>query len=504
MNPVNFSVKMKRWSLVIFFCCVSLTLWAQEGPGEPLAIEKMTHELSGSNSALQKEIGKLKKKLNKLLGKRFSDLNPAQLDSLTRFQLPMASVDSIQGLVHSVKMPAVSPGQLGANKLTTKADSLTGLMDVNKLSLEKYLGTDLNGKFLDSLQSVLPDTELGQIGALQQKILSGTQITPPNLEIAEELQVTIKELDELKALYAKIKLPELNGQGLESALSDDIIPAGRFDKLKKRAGSFEEILDKYTAEFDNWDQKLLERVTSLEEVAKIQKMKDRIDKYEFLPEGYRKNMKGMQTNDFVKKKLQAKAEELKKVGAKSLQEKLDAAQAKMAEAKEKFPSLQSVEEAPKRPPNPYKGDPFLKRLKFGGNFQVNRQEPSSIDASFRVSYLMNQNARIGVGTSYRIGTEKDLKFNFDEQVFGLRSFFDYTIFRSVYAEALYEWNLTDVPAQNDISQGRQWVQSGMLGLGNRFRMARKMTGNFTVLYNFLHDDKSPYPSAWVFRVGFEF
>lgn len=495
---------MKKWPLILLMCFLSLPALAQQGPGEPLAIEKMTQELSSSNSALQKEVTKLKKKLNKLLGDKFASLNPAQLDSLTRFQLPMASVDSIAGLANGVKMPALSTDQLGVDKLTAKMDSLTGLLDVNKLSLEKYLGTRLNGKFLDSLQSLMPDTELGKIAGLQSDVLSSMKITPPNLDIAKELQVTITELDELKALYAKIKLPELNGPNLESALSDDIIPKGRFDKLMKRAGSFEEILDKYTAEFENWDQKLLERVTSLEEVAKIQKMKDRIDNYEFLPEGYRKNLDGMQTNDFVKEKLQAKAEELKKVGAETLQEKLDAAQTKIAEAKEKFPSLESVEEAPKRPPNPYKGDPFLKRLKFGGNFQVNRQEPTSIDASLRVSYLMNQNARIGLGSSYRIGTEKELKFNFDDQVFGLQTFFDYTLFKSIYAEALYEWNLTEVPTQNDVSLGNQWVQSGMLGLGNRFRVSKKVSGNFTALYNFLHDAESPYPSAWVVRFGFEF
>ncbi|MCE7991938.1 MAG: hypothetical protein HEP71_08160 [Roseivirga sp.] len=503
MNILIFNHYMKRLTFILLLCILTLPLLAQEGPGEPLAIEKMTEELSSANKTLQKEMAKLEKKLNKLLRNKVASLNPGQLDSLTKFQLPVASVDSIKDLAKVIRIPEPGTDQLGIDKLTTKVDSLAGLLDVNKLSLEKYLGAKLNGQFLDSLQSLMPDTELGKIGELQSKILSSSKITPPDLDIAKQLQVTITELDELKLLYAKIKLPELNGPNLESVLSDDIIPKGRFDKLMKKAGSFEEILDKYTAEFENWDQKLLERVTSLEEVAKIQKLKDRIDKYEFLPEGYRKNMDGMQTNDFVKKKLEAKAEELKKVGAKSLQEKLDAAQAKISEAKEKFPSLESVEEAPKRPENPYKGDPFLKRLKLGGNFQVNRQEPASVDASLRVSYLMNQNARFGFGGSYRIGTEKRLKFNFDDQVLGLKTFFDYTIFRSVYAEALYEWNLSEVPAQDDVSFGKQWKQSGMLGLGNRFKVSKKVNGNFIALYNFFHDETSPHPNPWVVRFGFE-
>ena len=512
---------MKNWLLSCVMLLLSVGLWAQEGPGEPLAIEKQVESLSQSNNALQKELEKLKGKIDKLLGDKLQSLSPGQLDTLLNFQMPRLSLDTLNGLTNSLRMPELNGLDVSQIGALGKADSIsnklsTASLDPSKLGLdaqmteklEKYLGISLKPDFLDSLQGLVPGGQLAKLNELQSDLLAKTKLTPPNLDIANDLQVSIKEVDELKQLLAKLQLPSLNTPDFQNQLGENILPKGRFDRLMKRGDALKSALEEYTKEFENWDQKLLERVTSLEEVALIQKQKDRIDNYEFLPEGYRKNLEGMQTNDFVKDKLQAKADELKRAGAKSMQEKFDEAQSKIAEAKEKFPSLESVKDAPKRPPNPYKDEPFLKRLKFGFNFQVNRQEPISTDLAINVSYLLNQNARLGIGGSYRIGLEKDFGgINFDDQVYGVRSFFDYTIFRSIYAEALYEWSNTEVGEQqqpSDAPISKKWVQSGMIGLGNRFTIKKKLNGNFTALYNFLHNTDSPNPSPWVFRFGFEF
>ncbi|WP_421977247.1 hypothetical protein [Roseivirga seohaensis] len=99
--------------------------------------------------------------------------------------------------------------------------------------------------------------------------------------------------------------------------------------------------------------------------------------------------------------------------------------------------MESLKDAPNRKPNLYKGDPFLKRIKWGGNFQVNKKEPVSVDIALQASYLLNKRARVGAGASYRVTVGKNFQqIDFKDQVFGTRTFLDYTIYKSIYLEAL--------------------------------------------------------------------
>jgi hypothetical protein len=435
------------------------------------------------NSTLSRKLDRINKKLEKKLLKRYPQLKGVNLDSLMEERVYQQDRE-VLAEQEGPEMPM---------------DSL----DVDLPELKNIGSEELND--LD-----LPDSTLTAIQRLREELMADMDLTPKGLDIHQEMGETMAKLGKTEELIKQLnapdlpEFPELNLPSLPEApdvrtlLPKDI--QGLEDQLTEYGG----LMEKYKDEFDGWEEKLLAKATSLDEVKLLQEQKERMDAYKPLPEGYRQNMEGFQTNDFVKEKLEAKAEEIKKVGGTSLQEKFDKAQSKVAEAKKKYGSLDNLDDAPKRKPNPYKGEPFLKRIKVGGNFQANRQQPTSIDAALQVSYIINQNARVGTGFSYRIATQKRItNLDFDNQVLTSRAFFDYTFFRSLYAEALYESSSLEVVDQNDISQGRQWVQSGMLGVGNRFSIAKKLQGSFTTLYNFLHDARSPYSSPWVFRVGFE-
>ncbi len=469
---------------ILFFCSVlSLGLVAQEKQETP-SVNIITKKLDKVNSALSRKLDKINRKLEKKLLKRYPQLKGVNLDSLME-----------ERVYRQDRLAKLS--QAGEGLPT---DSLTA----NIPDPESFGTEELNN--LD-----LPDSTISSIQQLREKLLADLDLTPRGLDIHQDMGETMAKLGKTEELMKQLQAPNLpevpdlklpalpEVPDIKTLLPKDIAD------LESQLSEYSGLLNQYKGEFDGWEEKLLARVTRLEEVKLLQEQKARMDAYKPLPEGYRQNMEGFQTNDFVKEKLQAKAEEIKKVGGKSLQEKLDQAQSKMAEAKEKFGSLNSLEDAPKRKPNPYKGEPFLKRIKVGGNLQANRQQPNSIDAALQLSYLINENARIGTGFSYRIATQKRVtNFDFDDQVFTTRAFFDYTFFRSVYAEALYESSSLEVLDQNDIPQGKQWVQSAMLGLGNRFSITKSIEGSITTLYNFLHDTKSPYNSPWVFRVGFGF
>lgn len=471
--------------LLIFFFCSFLALasFAQEKQAPP-SVNVISKQLDKVNNALSKKLDKINRKLEKKLIKLYPQLKGVNIDSL------------MEERVYNNDKPA----KLDSVQLNVPGDTLNPQMpDVNRLGVEQ----------IDSLD--LPDSTVTAIQKLREELMADMDLTPRGLDLHQEMGETMGKLGKTEELMKTLKspefpeLPDLKIPALPEVPDVKTLLPKDIQGLEAQLTEYSGLMDQYKNEFDGWEEKLLAKVTDLEEVKLLQEQKERMDAYKPLPEGYRQNMEGFQTNDFVKEKLQAKAEEIKKMGGKSLQEKLDDAQSKVAEAKKKYGSLNSLDDTPKRKPNPYKGEPFLKRIKVGGNFQVNRQQPASIDAALQLSYLINQNARIGTGFSYRIATQKRItNLNFDDQVLTTRAFFDYTIFKAIYAEALYESSNLEVIDQNDVSGGKQWVQSGMLGLGNRFSIANKLQGNFTTLYNFLYDAKSPYSSPWVFRVGFEF
>ena len=475
---------MRKLWVILFFASFMLAAHAQE-QAEPVKTDIITKKLEKVNQALSKRLDKINNKLQKKLLKLYPQLKDVNIDSLLESRITYPGSTGASDTVGLDSTSLVAPGQLTA--FETQAMSK-----------------------LDSMG--LDDETLASINELKQQLTADLGKTPRGLDVHQNMSESLAKLGKMEELQKQLVLPEFpempelklpatpDASQFKSAL-----PQADLDKLKGQLTEVSTLFDEYKKGFEGWEEKLLNQVTSLEEVKLLQSQKKMMDAYKPLPEGYRDNLEGFQTNDFVKKRLEAKAEEIKKVGGKSLQEKFDEAQSKMADAKKKFESLNSLEDAPKRRPNPYKGDPFLKRIKLGGNLQVNRQAPTSIDAALQAAYLMNARARIGFGLSYRFVTQGKVNgVRTNDYVFSTRSFFDYTLFKNIYAEALYEWSNTEVRDRNDVSLGKQWVQSGMLGLGNRFSLAKKVQGNFTALYNFFHDERSPNPSPWVFRVGFEF
>lgn len=466
--------------LICLFCFCMGALAQEEQPTR--GIEVISQKLDKANQALSRKLDKLNRKLSKKLLKAYPQLKGVNLDSLLNERVYQAEMR--RKLNDSV---------------TTVGDTITAkssqLADIQPTSLDTLVN-DSTWQFIQKIKAELA----GEM-----------ELTPSALDIHQEMGESLAKLGKTEELLKQLQgpdLPELPHLSLPELPSvpnlNELMPTKYLEGLKGSLTDLGKLFDEYKEQFKGWDQKLLARATSLEEVKLLQEQKARMDAYKPLPEGYRKNMEGLQTNDFVKEKLQAKADEIAQVGGKSLQERFNEAQAKMDRAKEKFNAINRPEGGNVNQ-NPYKGKSLLKRLVLGGNLQVNRQDPTSLDAALQVSYLATARVRTGVGGSYRINLEKNsLNPDFDQQVFGTRSFVDYTLLRSFFLEAAYEFNNTDVLSRDNISIGRQWVQSGLLGIGNRFNLPKGIKGNAVMLYNFFHDERSPNPSPWVFRLGFEF
>ena len=320
------------------------------------------------------------------------------------------------------------------NKLQKKLRKATPDLTADQLGSLK--DTQTGEKPADLDEALMQDSTIQKIKGWKTKLQQDLDLTPPNLDIAKNLKVSIKEFDDLQNLYEKVKIPELKVSDLKSK-TKELLSKSDLSDLTGKAEDLQKLVSDYKNNFKGWDEKLLAKATNIEEIKLLKEQQEKLAAYKPLPEGYRENMDGFQTNDFVKEQLEAKAEEIKKIGGEALQDKFDLAQEKLSEAKEKYGSLESLKDAPNRKPNLYKGDPFLKRIKWGGNFQINKDDPASVDIAVQASYLLNQRARFGTGVSYWVTVGKNFQqIDFKDQVLGLRSFFDYTIYKSIYLEAL--------------------------------------------------------------------
>ena len=452
---------IRKTIILVSLLALCTTMQAQEAT-QTASIDTTTKKLEKANTALQNTIQKLQKKLIKKLTKKHRNLDARQLDSLI------------------------------TAKLNTIEEKLSKILpDSSKAFISKLC------------------TPCAEIATIQQDLQEKVSLTPPNLDIAKDIKISIKELDQLKNLMQSLNLPDLNQlKSLDlKTLATEKLPISKTDltKLQSSAANLKGLLDNYAKQFEGWEEKLIAQITSIEELKMLQEQQQRIANYKPLPAGYRDKIQGMQTNNYVKEQLEAKAEEYKKIGKTTLQEKLDQGLAQITKAKTKFPSLESLKDAPKRPPNPLKGEPLIKRLKLGGDIQVNKQNPTSIDLSLQVGYLLNPKAQLGIGAAYRISTgDRFKKVDFNEALFTSKIFFNHFVYKTFYTQAIFENNRIMIKDQNDISNGKQWVQSGMVGIGKEFPITKKMKGSTSILYNLLHDEKSPYQKPWVFRVGFIF
>lgn len=346
----------------------------------------------------------------------------------------------------------------------------------------------------EALEGDAKDSVTNYLQTLKEDLLQDLKETPEKLPIADEIRESIEKIDQLKQMQGVLK---------DKDQLVEMLDVSELKQLNKRVGSLKGSFEEYKSQFEGWEDALLEEVTNLPQAKLVKEQVEKMKAYKPLPEGYRDNLEQFQTNDFVKEKLEAKAEELKQIGATTLQEKFDQAQTKMTEAKAEFPSLESVEEAPKKY-NPHKDKPFLQRIIIGGNLQVNRQGPASLDASLNLTYPLGVRSAIGVSGGSRIFLEKPKLTNTKDQATNFRAFYRHTIFKSFFLQGNYELTKLKTEDINENDLGERWVQSALLGLGRQFNLGPKIKMNFTVFYDFFFNaTTSPNNQAWVMRMGFD-
>lgn len=148
---------------------------------------------------------------------------------------------------------------------------------------------------------------------------------------------------------------------------------------------------------------------------------------------------------------------------------------------------------------------FWDDIYVGGSFWMQFGTVTFINVSPLVGYRFTDKFSAGPGIVYQYMKDKRYSPDYETNVYGGRLFARHTIFEQFFAQAQYENLNTDVlyVTQSDYRLVREWVPGFFLGGGIYQPLGRRGAIVISGMYNLLHDDeKSPYPSPWLFNVGF--
>lgn len=462
---------MKNMFVRVLAICSLLVIFiidaqAQESPRPELSkkeVKQYHKSLEKLNTSLKKKTAKLKALLQ------------------VRFDTSVNVIDSFDSLV----MPRLETPDTLANGLFDQVENLQ------------------NNAEIDSLGAALGMSE--EIDRLKKELKIGMQMAKADPKMANQLQESFLELTDIE--YELKDLEQLTAQ-LESLrldpkmLEEQIGPlTADFEEIQAQVGEYQAMMDGYKEELSNWDKTLERQILKLEEFQGLDKYRP-VDPTKELGEASEK-VEGYQSRNFVEQKLQERfAKLLEEEGPDAIAKRLAEGHNKLSEAKEKAMSLKELTHPDVKKTNPLKDKPLKERLSFGGNFQVNRQKPITLDAGLELAYLLTPRSEWGVGAAYRLKLEKGVRPETVTDVMNLKSFYHYRIWRSIGIQGNYELNYGLPRVQQPVEGlSKQWTRSGLIGLRNEQPFFKKLGGYVTMQYDFLHKPESPNP-RWVFRVGF--
>lgn len=149
---------------------------------------------------------------------------------------------------------------------------------------------------------------------------------------------------------------------------------------------------------------------------------------------------------------------------------------------------------------------FWKDVRFGGQFWASFGNPTYIELSPMAFKPINQKLITGLGFSYMYQSFNQGGVKREFNVFGPRALAQYYFLPTLFAHAELEaLNLPFYdPMRNE--EVREWVASPLIGLGFIQRFGSGIGGLYaSLLYNpVFNPDRSPYPNAFVFRMGMIF
>ncbi len=328
-----------------------------------------------------------------------------------------------------------------------------------------------------------PDLELGdfKLDDLQKMNLDAPSINLPGMPSIQSLE----SLNKLKESFGKARGI---GQELKSYQAElDSLRAGGLansDKLKGMA-----------------EQQLMQR----EEIRTIKEHEQEIEKLKQLQAEYKTKAEEYRDPEKLKSEALQKAGEVATDELLAQQSKLKQAQSKLDKAKRKYGDVQSINDLPKRPPNPMKGIPFRERFFPGVTFQFAKKDQySTLYLAPQVYYRLNGRWDIGGGGIVNLNFDSNPHWVEGHDLWGYKALVNFRFFKSFYFRLEGERVNQELPlaTASDKTYNR-WTNVILGGIGKEFSISKLFKGQTMLLYNYKEMEFNPYSSRIIVRVGID-
>ncbi len=434
------------------------------------------------------QAGKLKSEYDETMGK--IDSEKQRLNS---------SIDSLQHL------------SLPTGKYTRKLDSLNTVRTQKVNDLNAKL-TDLKSKTTGKLHALdLPPEYKGPVESATKNIdglsLDQSTLKIPGLdmkgfELPEGHGLDLSNINGLDDLSSKVgeigKLPSV--PKLETPVGD-LGNVG--EQLKGYQGDLKNITSGNLNDVQNLPKTLENQATKIDGVAELQKQSGVID-------GYKDKLEMVKDPSASKDKALEMAKQAAVDHFAGKEEQLKAAMNQMSKYKQKYSSVASLKDLPKRPPNAMKGKPFIERLIPGFYFQFQQKQFNLYDINPYAGYRISGRFTAGAGWNQRFAYDrKRNEWTSKARIYGPRAFVDFSIGKGFIAHVESEMMNTFVPNQLRVptfdNGHREWVWAMMTGMKREYKIYKNLRGTVLIQYNLFNPKfKAPYVDRLNSRIGFEY
>lgn len=338
--------------------------------------------------------------------------------------------------------------------------------DLN-ITAEKLGGVDTNKK-LEGLQS--PNKDLpGLDGKLNEGLPSAEKLNLSTDKLSvdqlkEKAGIDIPQQDNIAKVSEGLKGVDSNldkAEGYEKELKqineDGIGSAEKLPELAEQKVSGFELVNNFSKE--------------------AQRHTDEQAKYEAMIARY-KDKKALQQE--IARKAQNVANE--KINDNTPQFKK--AQQQIAKAKKLNPDVKSFKEMKKKRTNEMKGKPFYEHLVPGLTVQAYNKKIFAVDWGMQLSYKITSRFWLGAGGFYRTSfSEGHSTWIKGENVYGIRSYFNFGLYKELYAHGELSSMLTKYETKDPLAHpSYQKVYNALVGIGRRYDISRKLKGSVLILY----------------------
>lgn len=443
---------------------------------------RFNRQITARTSKALRRLQRQEEKINRRL---------AQVDSLASRNMLTQSIDSLSRLRALLK-----------NKAAGMADKIPGKQYI------PYLDTLKNSlEFLDKYQGRLKGLKaLSEVeeASGQWKKLQGS------LDQVRQLEGRLDQLQNIQQYIAEQQ------EALAQSLS------GYGDLFNRYLGKFGKEAYYYQAQIRNYKEiwqhpdrveaKALDLLHEVPAFSSFMKAHSMLAGLFRLPENYGspQSLEGLQTRAMVEREIRRQVQAAGADGSAQIRQQMAMARQQVQQLKEKLPAFADASAAmPDFKPKALKSKTFAQRLEYGANVQFGKADkyfPATSDIAAQVAYKFSEKGSAGVGAAFKLGWGSNIrKIRFTARGLGLRSFLDYRIKGSIYAnggfEFTHEKTIPDLPALKEFNG---WTGSALLGIARKYKVSDKLNGHMMLLFDFLYKQHVPRTQPILFRVGYNF